>query len=480
MLPRDRRVYGAAFSLGLAQVACYAGMALLPDLRQYTVSYLALFGSAFALYCLAVWWSLRQANRCGSVVLIVLLALSFRIALLFSTPPSLSDDVYRYLWDGRLVNAGVSPYAQPVNSPLLDHLDSPQRALVNNEWMASPYLPVAQVYFAAVYRLVPGSPLAFQMAAMLLDLLTGGLVLALLHRLALPWSRVLIYLWNPLVVVEFTHGAHVDALMLCLMVTALWALIALRSRLLSVAALAAATLTKALPVLLLPVLAPRWGWRWILVYGALIVLACVVPASGAGWGLSGPLAGTGLFGAIRIYAAYWNYNGGLYHWLEAALTGWPSPGALQAGTVDWGRIWTAKRIVTGLLAAVLAATWWWSRKCEDDLTLVRLAGVPLAAYLLLTPTVHPWYVALIVPLLPFLSRREGETTRAGRFLIPGLYLCAAVGLSYLTYVGPPSAREEGVIRLVEYLPVYLMLIWAAWPASGVAGDFGQGSRWLRR
>ena len=285
---------------GLLMEICFVGMAFLQDLSEHMTSFLGIFGIAGLSYAAAVFYILKHRKDSGIILLLIwVLAVLFRVTLLFTTPPTLSSDVYRYIWDGRMANAGVNPYAHIVDSPLLDRFDSPQRSLVNHSWMASPYLPAAQVFFAAVYRLGPDSPLAFQIAAVLLDLLTGWLVTDLLRQLGLPGARALIYLWNPLVVVEFAHGAHVDALMICLMMAVFWALVvrasvARRSRLwrlasaVSVVTLAAATLTKGLPVLLLPVVARRLGWRQTVVTLGLVIAACVPFALGAGWGLVAP------------------------------------------------------------------------------------------------------------------------------------------------------------------------------------------------
>jgi hypothetical protein len=240
-----------------------------------------------------------------------------------------------------------------------------------------------------------------------------------------------------------------------------------------VLALAAATLTKGLPLLLLPVVARRWGWRNLLVYGILISVVLVAAALGPGWGLAGEMDGTGLFGALRIYTAYWNYNGGLYHWLEVALSGYPTSGPVPVEAVGWGPILAAKRIVGALLGLVLVAVWWACRRCDDDLALLRMAAVPVAAYLLLATTIHPWYVTLLVPFMPFLTPKKGEATRLGRFLVPALYFTAAVSLSYTRYMDPANLREYEAVRLVEYLPVFLLLIWAAWPATGVFRTFGR-------
>jgi hypothetical protein len=460
---------------GLALLACFVGMALVGDLRQFTISFLVLNALAFAFYGWVVWRLRGPGHHRPALAPILVFALAFRIALLFATPPTLSDDVYRYVWDGRIANAGISPYALAVDSPRLDAYDSSLRALVNNSWMASPYLPAAQALFAAVYRLAPDSPLAFQLVAMALDMLTGALVLALLGRLGLPRARALIYLWNPLVIVEFAHGAHIDALMICLMMVSLWALVGARSRTGSVLALAAATLTKGLPALLLPVFVQRWGWRRVALYVALILGVCMPFAFAAGWGLLGPLDGRGLFGPLRIYAAYWNYNGGLYHWLEVMITGYSTPGAVPIDAVGWGPVRAAKLISLGLLLLSLAAIWWRSRCGEGDRTFVRWTAAPLTAYLLLSTTVHPWYVCLVLPLLPFLPAGGGERTPGGRFLVPGLYASAIVSFSYLTYLDPVNLREFELVRLVEYLPLYLMLIWAAWPAISGVGRSGTDS-----
>jgi hypothetical protein len=459
---------------GVAIALCFAGMALLGDLRQQVVPFLMLYGLAYVAYAAAVWGLLRRPDGRRGLILIVALAVLFRLILLLTSPPTLSTDVYRYIWDGRLGSAGVNPYAHIVDSPMLDRFHSPQRDLVNHSWMASPYLPAAQVYFTVVYSLAPDNPIAFQVAAIILDLLTGAFVIDLLRRLDLPPVRSLIYLWNPLVIVEFAHGAHVDALMILPMMVALWALVVTHSRTLSAMALAAATLTKGLLALLLPVVIRRWRWRHVVVYAGLLIAACAPFAREAGWGLVGPLDGEGLFGALRIYASQWNYNGGIYHWLEVLLSGHHTPGAVPPDVAGPTPIIVAKSIMAVALGLVLVFAWRKGRNELDGLSLLRLALVPLTAYLLLTTTVHPWYVTLIVPLLPFLSSRPGSASAAERFLLPGIFFSAAVALSYLTYVDPDNLREYTLVRMLEYIPLYAALAWAARPAIAGVGETGTG------
>jgi len=183
---------------------------------------LAWYAVAFAAYLGSVAWAERRPARAThAMALIWLGAIAFRVILLF-TSPTLSDDVYRYLWDGYVFNNGVSPYAYPIESPALDHFDIPLRSMANHGWMASPYLPASQLLFAGMTRLLPLQPLIFQLAMVIFDLLAGLLLVDLLRTAVLPDHRVLLYLWNPLVVVEVAHGAHVDAWMIFLTMLALW------------------------------------------------------------------------------------------------------------------------------------------------------------------------------------------------------------------------------------------------------------------
>jgi len=205
-------------------------------------------------------WYLRSQveRRAGlSLKFIFVGAILFRLLLLI-TVPTLSDDVYRYMWDGYVANYGVSPYAYPLDSPVLDYLDTPQRALANNPWMASPYLPAAQYLFAGLAWFNPASPRLFQLTMVLLDIMIGVLLVKLLQLVNLPTYRVLLYLWNPLVVVEVAHGAHIDTWMVFLILGSLWFTFSPNASLfysyLAPVLLALATLTKGLPALLLAVL----------------------------------------------------------------------------------------------------------------------------------------------------------------------------------------------------------------------------------
>ncbi len=437
----------------------YLGMRALPSLRgAQTPTFLFFFFLAAGVYV----WTIWRLGQVGiSLWLIVGSAIVFRVILLF-TEPSLSDDVYRYIWDGHLLNQGQSPYALPVNSPHLDRIAIPPRALVNHNWMASPYLPTAQGVFALITFIKPQSVWAFQLTAVIFDLLTGGLIIRLLASVGLRRQNSLIYFWHPLVIVEMAHGVHVvDALMVFLLMLAVWFL-ATGANTRSAIVLGAATLTKFLPILVLPIFFWRWNWQQRILFGILILIALGISIPGAGLGLTGPLDGTGIFGAVRIYLQKWNYNGGIYHWLEVWISGYPTPGAVPVEIVGEQPILITKGLTIGLLGIVLLIVTGVTRKHRPYLPNLGLVLIPLAAFLLLTATVHPWYVALVIPFFPFLLSKETEQSDFKPFLWAGIYFSITVALSYLTYLDPENLRETTWVRLVEYIPTYILLGWGLW------------------
>ena len=460
---------GMPFALGFLILGSFMCLLKLPSFRGLnTTTFLAYYLIAGIAYALVIH---RLGRDHISLKSIWGFAIFFRLILLF-TSPSLSDDVYRYVWDGHLLNQGVNPFAQPVDSMLLDVYDTQLRAFVNNAWMASPYLPTSQLIFATVSRLAPQSVFAFQIVSTFFDLLTGWVVMKILENLSLSRKAVLLYLWNPLVIVEFAHAAHIDSLMIFLMMASFWLLmqsqkalqgshIAFKNNLLSAVALAGATLTKVLPILLVPILMKRWRWKGTVLFFLIIATVLAIFSVNSGWGLSGELDGTGVFGAIRIYLEYWNFNSGIYHWLEVAFSGYQTAGAVPADIVGETPILLAKITTMGLFgAAVLFTTWQVWRKDRNQLNLLRLAIIPLGAYLMLTTTLHPWYLIIIIPLLPFIFAQRGVSTSYQAFIWPWIYLSIAIAFSYLTYYDIDNLREYVQVRALEYVPTYLLLIWA--------------------
>jgi hypothetical protein len=414
---------------GVALAAAFAGMLWLGDLAGHVAGFLLLFAVASVAYGGAVVRVLRAppAGR-GALGLILGGALVFRL-LLLPAPPTLSTDLYRYLWDGRLTVAGVSPYRHAPDAPELGAMrDLAVYPHLNHLDWHTIYPPGAQLLFAAVARVRPASVLAMKLAVLGADLATIGLVLGWLGALGRPPAWALVYAWHPLAVVELAGSGHLDALPLAATAGALWA--AARARPATAGALVGAgALVKLYPLLLLPAV---WGGQRVRAAAA----ALGVLAGGyALWGREG----AAVLGSLARYVAEEEFNGTARVVLERVLAPLGPAGLVTARLLP----------LLGLGVLALAAGWW---RAPAE----RRARWLVGGYLVTTPNLFPWYALWMVPL------------QAARPAWPWLYLTCAVALTYAVFAAPVW-RIPGWALAAQWIPFALGLAWAARPRRAVPG-----------
>ncbi len=414
---------------------------------------IAFYVVAFVGFVAAVWLNERRAIDWRVIWAVAIVA---RLLLLFTTP-TLSDDVYRYLWEGHLLSEGVSPYQAPIFDPALDPYSIPARSLVNNPTLASPYLPMAHAVFALSAALFPSEPITMQIVMVLLELTAAALLVVLLRVVGAKRERILLWLWNPLVIVEVAHGAHLDALMIALTLGALVLAVdpqlqdSKSGRIGAPVLLALATLTRPIPVLLVPVLFWRWNWTQRVIYGATLVGAVVPFALWSGLGLGTAQAGVGVFGSSRSYTETFRFNTAIYQSLEQWI------GSQGLDDRGWNEPMALTRLVVAI-AFVSFMLWLWfrARSVVTPLATLRMMMIPIGAYVLLTPVFHPWYALLLFALLIFQAPVDGEPPTRWLTLVPWGWLAAATSLSYLTYRDPFNFAESAWVRRVEWWPVLIV------------------------
>lgn len=381
-----------------------------------------LWGAAHAIYLGAAALALRargfgRHSQRRTLALILAVGLVPRL-LLLPTAPSLSEDLYRYLWDGRLVANGWNPFTRPPSDAAYAPWHDALYTHLNHATVPTIYPPLAQWLFALAWKL-GGTPLAWKAVLLFLE---GGLVaalLALLRRRALPMERLLLYYWNPLVVVECYGSGHVDLAAAASLVGAL-ALFEAGRRTRAGAALGAAAAVKLMPLILLPALARRRAWT-ALASSLVVVALLYVPFRNAG---------AMLWEGLRIYARHWEYNGPVYAAIRPLFRDGDAP----------------RLILAAALAIALSVIAWRAR------TLSGAAFASWIAFLLLSPTVYPWYLVPAIALLPLHPD-------------PGLLLLS--GTVALTYLPLPLFRATGAWRLPAWIPWVeygsLAVVWlAAW------------------
>ena len=184
-------------------------------------------------------------------------------AITYLCDPTLSSDIYRYVWDGLVQHAGVNPYRYVPGNAALSYLRAPNQDIFDNinrrDYAPTIYPPVAQmIYWLATY--FAPSVEAMKLMMLAFECLAGAALVKILRRLGRPSAEVLLLIWCPLLVWEIGQAGHVDAVVCGFVSLAL--LFRLRQQpVLTGLFLGCAVMTKFYPLLLFPALYQRRDWK---------------------------------------------------------------------------------------------------------------------------------------------------------------------------------------------------------------------------
>ena len=402
---------------GLVMETLFLGVTGLGELNRAIPLFLLLYSVIFAAYL----WSARAvlaAAKPPSAVWIVGFALLFRATLFFSAP-SLSDDVYRYVWDGTLVNHGINPYQYAPGAPELSAYRDTLYERINHKDIGTPYGPIMMLASATAEQF------AHSIHAMkILFLVFDGLVILLLLRLldmaGKPRSHVLLYAWNPLAVVEIAGSGHNDILAVFLMLASLYLLLSERARAASFAAMSAVA-AKYFALLFLPAVWKRLGpSKWFI---APLGLALFF----------GPFYShlDQHFASVFKVGATWRFNDGTFAFLN-----------FITGSSD-----ISKAIAAAIFAAVAVTIY------RGNMPPLKGAMWLIGSALLLTSTLYPWYLLWLLPFLCFYPQRAW-------ILFTGLVM-----LSYhvvIRYAAEGVWEESLWVKLGIYAPFFTLLLADMW------------------
>jgi hypothetical protein len=417
----ETRLPGGIVTLGLGALAAgltgiFGWVARQQDLGACMPEFIGLMLLAGILYVIGVFWVARF--RLGAAALIIILAsgILFRVALL-PGPSTLSDDVYRYQWDGRAQRAGLNPYVVYPNAPELEWVQNLEHPEPPGEETPTIYPPLGE--FA--YRLIETVP-GYKRVSTILDLASAVVLMMLLAAMKQPLHRVLAYAWNPGVLISFALSGHFDSLAIAMLLTALLFLLTNRPAL-SVGTLGLAFLSKFFPAMLLPIFLKRTRLAYVGLF-LLIVSAFYAPFASAG---------LQLFGGLKNYARDWENNASLFRLLYFVV-------GSRFGAI----------LIAGLI--VLAAIGYLGKKRAAPL----LSGLVLTGgVLLLSPTAYPWYFTWSIPFLCFYP--------SAAWLLMSVTSVLAYSRAIVFGAGEPLTNSFLMLSL-EYGPVYVWLVYYWWAA----------------
>lgn len=353
------------------------------------------------------------------------LSIFLRIIPLASLP-YLSDDFYRFLWDGYLLHAGINPYKfipteviriLPSNylKGLFTHLNSP--------YYYSVYPTINQLlfYLSTWSQKIIYNVIALRCILILFDvgviyLIKKSLILKKINKKA-----VYIYALNPLVIIEFAGNLHLEVVMIFFTLLALyWILI--QKNLLSAIAISCAICVKLIPLIFLPILLRNLNKKQIANYLIIVFITCLI--------ISLPLINTNesikhIFESIHLYYGKFEFNGSIYQILKSC----------GLALLGYNPIYYTSKII--FLITLLTLLLIYRRR-----SLNKYEGIfwCLFFYLLFSAIVHPWYIIFLVAISPFLKWKFA------------IVWSGTIFLSYYTYKNLPYQENLYFLGL-EYLIV---------------------------
>ena len=368
------------------------------------------------------------------------ISILYRLFFILSIP-SLSDDYFRFIWDGQLMLNGINPFDLlptqvsiefPNKAELLAGMNSPNYYTV--------YPPIAQIAYFLSTWISPNSILGsiIVMRSIILAAEVGVILLLpkLLRQLNMNPLNSLWYSLNPLVIIELTGNLHFEGIVLFFFLLAIY-LLALNKEKLSAVAWAFAAATKLIPIFFLPIVIRKLSLKkaiiFYTIFGAIFIALWI------------PFYNSTLLPhflqSISLYSKTFEFNASTYYIIRA----------IGFETIGWNIIetagpWLARITYLGILIILL------KKKIISWNGFFTALLFAMSWYYLLALLVHPWYSITLVFLAVFT-----------RFRYPMLWSFLAV-LSYWAYSNPDFQENFWLIGL-EYVAMIGFAIWEAFSSK---------------
>ncbi|MGW9684137.1 glycosyltransferase 87 family protein [Flagellimonas sp. 2504JD1-5] len=367
----------------------------------------------------------------------------FRLVFLWAEP-NLSQDFYRFIWDGELIKNGINPYLNVPNE-LIAQSNLPvanAHQLFNGMGSLSAkhfsnYPPLNQIIFTIATFLGGGSVLG-SIIVMRLTIICADIGILyfgrkLLQKLNKSNHMAFWYFLNPLVIIELTGNLHFEGVMLFFFVWSLY-LIADKKWLMAAPVYAMSIMVKLVPILFLPLLLKYLGFKKSAFFYIAMGICCVI--------LLLPFYSSSFIDnyseTVGLWFSNFEFNAGTYNLVKHIGVNFfdAKPWILVKVYGKWMAL--AVVVITLLVA--------FFRKNQNLSTLITSMLIVLTIYYLLSSTVHPWYVIFLLVLAIFTEYRYA------------IAWSLLVILSYWAYSNP-EYEENLWLLAIEYIVVLAIMIY---------------------
>ena len=426
--------------LSILSVLFYFLMAYFLDRSNFT----QLITQYFILFIPFLYFIKKEKN---SFTFLVAIAIIFRLIFLTAIP-NLSQDFYRFIWDGRMMLKGFNPYLYlpetfinqgyaPINQAT--ELYSGMGALNGSHYTNYPPINQLNFFIAALFNnsSIIGSIIALRLQIILADIGIIYFGKKILEKLKLPVHNIFLYALNPFIIIELTGNLHFESVMLFFLV---WSLYLILQKKWSIAALvfSLSVAVKLIPLLFLP-LFYQWFTKDEKRKGILNFLSFAAIIIGINMLLFLPFLSSDLLdkylSSVGLWFQKFEFNASLYYVARAL-------GTLFRGYNEIAIIGKTTPVIVVIFLLIITLF----RKNKSPQQLITALLIGISFYYFTTTTMHPWYLATLVILSVFTNYR-----------FPIVWSVVIV-LSYQAYANIPWKENLWLIAL-EYLVVYGFLLW---------------------
>ncbi len=378
-------------------------------------------------------------------------AILFRLLFLFAIP-NLSQDFYRFIWDGRMLIKGLNPYLHTVTSfinsgnyPIAQAKELYDGMGNLNAGHYTNYPPVNQLCFAiaALFasKSIVGSAIVMRLIIIAADVGTLYFGKKLLQKLNRPTHGIFWFILNPFIIIELTGNLHFEGVMIFFIIWALYLLYSEKWKLAAIV-IALSISVKLIPLIFLPLfyqwfVSRKLGLSTVkgvlnltVFYSILLVTVALLFLPFFSLQFVNNYAQT-----VGLWFQNFEFNASIYYLVRAI--GYLFRGYNEIATI--GKIFPVLVFLYVMYLSFL-------KKNKSLLELITTMLFALSFYFFTATTVHPWYVATLLILSIFTN-----------YKFPLVWSFIVI-ISYLAYANTDNTENLWIIAL-EYLVVYSVFIW---------------------
>lgn len=429
------KLHKISLLLVLIGVLCYYTFAH-HLLRTDFPKLIALFATLFVVF-----YKLIQFEK-WNYRFLLFTGILFRIVFLFAAP-NLSQDFYRFVWDGQLIINSINPYLYiPDDLIQYPNLGIPN-AITLHEGMGalsarhySNYPPLNQLLFS-IAALLGGKSILGALVAMRVMIIMADMGIfyfgrKLLKNLNQSPQMIFWYFLNPLIIIELTGNLHFEGVMLFFFILSMY-LLSIKKWQLAAIALGSSIAIKLVPLLFLPLFIKYFGWKKSVAFYLLVGITGIAVFIQ----FYTPEFFNHYAQTLRLWFTNFEFNAGLYSVVKGI--------AVQFDAKPWEFIKEYGKI-TPIITVITVALFTFLRNNRTLSVLLSSMMWVLSIYYFIGTTVHAWYISFLILLSVFTPYKYA------------FVWSLAIGLSYYTY-SQPNFKESSTLLALEYSLVFAVLIY---------------------